>query len=323
MPKVFDLGNPRIMTSTEALNLEEIPEDLLVIGGGYIGMEMGTVYANLGSKVVVIEALDSLLAGADADLVRPVQKYAEKHFKQLRFKTKVTKMATKGKKILVVSEADGKITEEMFDRVLVAVGRVPHTEDLGLENTRVEKDEKGFVRVNDQQETSDPNILAIGDIAGGVMLAHKASKEARIAVEVICGEASTRAGVVIPAVVFTEPEVAWCGLTEAEARAKNIEIKVAKFPWSASGRAMTYDRTDGLTKLILEPETDRVLGVGIVGHGAGELIAEGVLAVELGANARDLAETVHPHPTLSETIMEAAETFYGHATHIYSRRAAE
>ncbi len=321
MPKVFDLGNPRIMTSTEALQIEEIPEDLLIIGGGYIGMELGTAYANLGSKVVVIEALETILAGADPDLIRPVVKLAEKNFKEIRYKTKVTKMATKGKKISVTSEKDGKSIEELFDRVLVSVGRVPNAGDLGLENTKVEKDEKGFIKINEKQETSDPNIYAIGDIAGGIMLAHKASKEARIAVENIIGEETVNQNIIIPAVVFTNPEIAWCGLTETEAKAKGIVVNVAKFPWAASGRAMTYDRTDGLTKLILEPDTDRVLGVGIVGHGAGELIAEGVIAVEMGANAKDLAACVHPHPTLSETMMEAAEAFYGHATHVFTRKA--
>ena len=322
MPKVFDLGNPRIMTSTEALQVEDIPEDLLIIGGGYIGMELGTVYANLGSKVVVIEALETILAGADPDLIRPVVKYAEKNFKEIRYKTKVTKLATKGKKIQVISEKDGQVVEELFDRVLVSVGRVPNAEDIGLENTKVEKDEKGFIKVSDTQQTSDPNIYAIGDIAGGVMLAHKATREGKIAVENIAGEGAVNQNIVIPAVVFTEPEVAWCGLTETEAKAKGIEIKIAKFPWAASGRALTFDRTDGMTKLILEPDTDRVLGVGIVGHGAGELIAEGVLAIEMGANAKDLAACVHPHPTLSETMMEAAEAFYGHATHVFTRKTA-
>ncbi|MDB6056034.1 MAG: lpd [Verrucomicrobiales bacterium] len=321
LPKLFDLGNPRVMTSTEALQIEEVPEDLLVVGGGYIGMELGTVYANLGSKVVVLEALDTILAGADPDLIRPVVKLAEKNFKEIRYKNKVTKMATKGKKISVTTEADGKEKEELFDRVLVSVGRVANKEDLGLENTKIELDERGFVKVNEKQETTDPNILAIGDIVGGVMLAHKASKEARIAVEGLMGEPVSNANVIIPAVVFTDPEVAWCGLTETQAKAQGIEVKVAKFPWGASGRALTYDRTDGMTKLILEPDTDRILGVGIVGHGAGELIAEGVLAVEMGANARDLAETVHPHPTLSETLMESAELFYGHSTHAYIRKA--
>jgi dihydrolipoamide dehydrogenase len=322
MPKAFDLGNPRIMTSKEALEVEEIPEQLLVVGGGYIGMELGTVYATLGSKVVVVEALDTILAGADPDLARPVIKYAEKAFREIRTKTKVVKMSTSGKQIKVVFDQNGQQKEEMFDRVLVSVGRVPNCADFGLENTKVNRDEKGFIVVNAQQQTSDPSIYAIGDVAGGMLLAHKAAKEARVAVEVICGENSAFQEVVIPAVVFTDPEVAWCGLTETEAKAKNIPVQVSKFPWSASGRALSFDRTDGLTKLIVDPETERVLGVGIVGAGAGELIAEGVLAVEMGAAVSDLAACVHPHPTLSETIMEAAEAFYGHATHVYTRKAS-
>jgi len=324
LPKAFDLGNPRVMTSTEALEVEEIPEDLLIVGGGYIGMELGSVYANLGSKIVVVEALESILSGADPDLVRPVLKHAQATFRELRFKTKVTKMATKGKKILVVTEGPDKVAkEELYDRVLVSVGRVPRCRDLGLENTKVEQDERGFIKVNDKQETTDPNILAIGDIAGGVLLAHKATKEGRIAVETIAGEPSTSTGVVIPAVVFTDPEVAWCGLTEAEAKAKGLTVEVAKFPWSASGRALTFDHPEGLTKLIIDSETERVLGIGIVGHGAGELIAEGVLLVEMGGTVRDLAECVHAHPTLSETMMEAAEAFYGYATHTFAPKKRE
>jgi len=319
LPKIFDLGNPRVMTSTEALEVEEVPEDLLVIGGGYIGMELGTVYSNLGSKVVVVEALPGILGGADADLVRPVLKYAQQHFRELRFNTKVTQMSSKGKKVRTVTVGPDKVEkEEFYDRVLVSVGRVPNCNDLGLENTKVEQDERGFIKVNDKQETADPNILAIGDIAGGVLLAHKASKEARVAVEHIVGEASTTEGVIIPAVVFTDPELAWCGLTEGEAKAKNISVEIAKFPWGASGRALTFDRPDGLTKLIIDSETERILGAGIVGHGAGELIGEAVLAIEMGATVRDLAESVHPHPTLSETMMEAAEVFYGYSTHTYA-----
>jgi dihydrolipoamide dehydrogenase len=323
MPKSFDLGNPRIMTSREALEIEEVPEDLLVVGGGYIGMELGTVYAALGSRVVVVEAMDSILMGADPDLVRPVMAYAKKAFKEVRLKTKVAKMATASKQIKVAFDDGTQQKEELYDRVLVSVGRVPNCADLGLENTKVQSDEKGFIKVNERQETSDPAILAIGDIAGGVMLAHKASKEARVAVEAMMGGASVFKDVVIPAVVFTDPEVAWCGLTEAEARSKGINIEIAKFPWGASGRALSFDRTDGLTKLVIDPETERVLGVGIVGHGAGELIAEGVVAVEMGATARDLAECVHPHPTLSETVMEAAEVFFGHSTHTFARKRVE
>jgi len=321
MPKVFDLGNPRIMTSTEALNVEEIPADLLIIGGGYIGMELGTVYANLGSRIVVVEALDGILGGADPDLVRPVLKAAQQNFKELRFKTKVVEMSTKGDKVRVVTQGqDGVKKEEFYDRVLVSVGRVPNFGDLGLENTKVEQDERGFIKVNDRLETTDPSISAIGDIVGGVMLAHKASKEARIAVEAIAGQEIASDHAIIPAVVFTEPEVAWAGLTEVEAHAKGIPISVAKFPWGASGRAMTYDHPDGLTKILIDPESERVLGIGIVGHGAGELIAEGVIAIEMGATAMDLAESVHPHPTLSETVMEAAEVFYGVSTHTYTPR---
>jgi dihydrolipoamide dehydrogenase len=323
MPKAFDLGNPRVMTSREALEVEDIPENLLVVGGGYIGMELGTVYARLGSTVVLVEALDAILAGADADLARPVVNQAKKMFKEMRLKTKVGKMATVGKQIKVEFEIDGQKKEELYDRVLVAVGRSPNSQDIGLENTKVTLDDKGFIKVNEKQQTSDAAIYAIGDIAGGVLLAHKASKEARIAVEVLAGEESVFTGVTIPAVVFTDPEIAWCGLTEAEAKEKGIEVQVSKFPWAASGRALTYDRTDGLTKLIIDPETERVLGVGIVGYGAGELISEGVLAVEMRAIAKDIALTVHPHPTLSETLMEAAEAFYGHATHIMAKRKPE
>src|ERR1039457_150547 len=323
MPKAFDLGNPRVMTSTEALEIEDIPENLLVVGGGYIGMELGTVYATLGSKVVLIEALDSILAGADPDLARPIVAYAKKAFKEVRLKTRVSKMGTSGKQTKVESDTDGQKKEELYDRVLVAVGRAPNAEDLGLENTKVSFDEKGFIHVNEQQQTTDPAIYAIGDIAGGVLLAHKATKEGRIAVEVIVGEESAFVDVTIPAVVFTDPEVAWCGLTEAEAKAKGIAVQVSKFPWAASGRALTFDRPDGLTKLIIEPDTERILGIGIVGQGAGELIAEGVLAVEMGATAKDLSLAVHPHPTLSETLMEAAEAFYGHATHTVARKQAE
>jgi dihydrolipoamide dehydrogenase len=322
IPKDFDLGNKRIMTSTEALEIEEIPQDLLVVGGGYIGMELGTVYATLGSRVVMVEALPSILAGADEDLVRPVKVYAEKAFKEVRVSAKVTKMSTHKKQIKVSMDVGGKTLDEYYDRVLISVGRKPNSENIGLENTKVTLDEKGYIKINQHQETSDPYLFAIGDVVGGAMLAHKASKEARIAVEVITGE-SSEFGSIIPAVVFTDPEVAWAGLTENEAREKNIPVKVVKFPWSASGRALSFDRTDGMTKLVIQPETERILGVGITGSGAGELISEGVLAIEMAATARDLAESVHPHPTLSETLMECAEMFYGNATHVYSRRAVE
>ena len=318
MPPAFDLGNKRIMTSTEALEVEEVPKSLLVVGGGYIGMELGTVYATLGSSIVLVEALESILAGADPDLIRPVVRNAEKAFKEIRLKAKVLKMSTYKKQVKVVMEHDGKEKEELYDRVLVSVGRAPNSDDLGLENTKVLKDEKGFIQVNDRLQTGDPMIYAIGDIAGGVLLAHKASKEARIAVDALLGENVTKKEIIVPAVVFTDPEVAWAGLTEGEAKQRNIKVEIAKFPWSASGRALTFDRTDGLTKLIVEPETERLLGVGMVGAHAGELIAEAVIAIEMGASVRDLAETIHAHPTLSETVMEAAHAFYGDSTHIYA-----
>ncbi|HEY4952535.1 MAG TPA: dihydrolipoyl dehydrogenase [Verrucomicrobiae bacterium] len=319
MPKAFDLGNPRVMTSTEALEVEDIPENLLIVGGGYIGMELGFVYAALGSKIILVEAMDAILAGADADLSRPVVANAKKSFKEIRLKARVTKMSTVGKQIKVAMEFDGKKIEEVYDRVLVAVGRTPNSADLGLQNTKVVLDEKGFVKINAQQQTDDPAIYAIGDIAGGILLAHKAHKEARIAVEVITGESSTFDSV-IPAVVFTDPEIAWCGLTEAEAKEKGLKYEVAKFPWTASGRALSFDRTDGVTKMIVDPETERVLGVGICGAGAGELIAEAVLAMEMGATVEDIALTIHPHPTLSETLMECADAYYGHATHIFAKK---
>lgn len=320
MPAAFDLGNKRIMTSTEALDIEEIPKRLLIVGGGYIGMELGTVYATLGSEIIVVEALGSILQGADSDLVRPIMKYAERTFKEVRVNAKVLKMATSGKQIKVEIEYKGEKTQELYDRVLVSVGRTPNTKNLGLENTKIQRDERGYIKVDEHQRTAEPAIFAIGDVVGGVLLAHKAAKEAHVAVEAICGEQSAFKDITIPAVVFTDPEIAWCGLTEAEAREKGKKFEVVKYPWTASGRATSFDRTDGMTKLVVDPETERLLGVGIVGAGAGELISEAVLAIEMGATVRDLAESVHPHPTLSETIFEAAEMYYGYATHMYSKK---
>ena len=319
MPAVFDLGNSRIMTSTEALEIEHIPKKLLIVGGGYIGMELGTIYATLGSEVVVVEAMPEILSGADQDLVRPVLRRAKELFKEIRTDVKVSKMATVGKQIRVELEMKGEKREELYDGVLISVGRAPNCSDLGLENTKVERNDRGFIAVNTRQETADPLIMAIGDAVGGAMLAHKATKEARIAVEVITGESSSFEHIIIPAVVFTDPEIAWCGVTEDDAREQGRKVDVVKFPWSASGRALSFDRTDGLTKLIIDPETERILGVGIVGSGAGELIAEGVVAIEMGATALDIAEAVHPHPTLSETLAECAEAFYGYATHTMRR----
>lgn len=321
LPAAFDLGSHRIMTSTEALDLSDIPDSLLVIGGGYIGMELGTVYANLGSKITVVEAMGSLLSGADSDLVRPVMKKAKEKFDTIHLSTKVKKLKTEGSTIKVEMEGpDGNGITETFDKVLVSIGRTPNSDDLGLSDSGIEVDDRGFIVVNAYQQTTVPHIYAIGDIAGGILLAHKASKEAKIAVDNACGTPIKNENIHIPAVVFTDPEVAWVGLTETEAKEKGIKVNVAKFPWGASGKALAHDRTDGLTKLILEPETDRILGVGIVGIHAGDLISEGTLAIEMGATAEDLALTVHPHPTLSETVMESAEAFYGHSAHMISRK---
>lgn len=320
VPSAFDLGNKRVMTSSEALEIEDIPETLLVVGGGYIGLELGTVYATLGSQVVVVEMLGAIMPGSDPDLTRPVLRYAKEAFKNVRVNTKVTKMESSGKKINVTTEFEGKIIEEKYDRVLVSIGRVPNVEDLGLENTKVKQNSRGFVEVNEKLHAGDSNIYAIGDVTGSPMLAHRASKQARIAVDALCGEENAYKDVIIPSVVFTDPEMAWCGLTETEAKEKGINVEAAKFMWGASGRALTLDRPDGVTKFIIEPETERILGVGIVGVGAGDLIGEGVLAVEMGATVRDIAESVHPHPTLSETLMETAESFYGTATHAVKKR---
>ncbi len=324
VPPALHLDSPRVMDSTAALRLEEIPGNLLVVGGGYIGLELGYVYAALGSKVTVVEMTDGLLPGIDRDLIRPLQGRLEPLFQKIHLNTKVTKMVETGKGIRVTlssrdaeaERAEPSEKESTFDRVLIAVGRRPSTRGLGLEKTKVQLDEKGFIRVNEQRRTTDESIFAIGDVAGEPMLAHKATHEGKVAVEAIAGEAVAFEPRAIPAVVFTDPEIAWCGLTESEARRDKREVKVARFPWLASGRAATLTRTEGLTKLILDPETDRVLGVGIVGAGAGELIAEGVLAVEMAATARDLSLIIHPHPTLTETLGEAAESIYGTATHL-------
>ena len=319
IPKdLADVG-PRLMDSTGALDLEDIPERLLVIGGGYIGLEMGTVYAALGSKVTVVEMTDGLLQGADRDLVRILQVRLKKEFEAIHLNTRVTSIKDAGDHLKVVLQGANDREELAFDRVLVSVGRQPNTSNLGLENTRVELDDRGFVKADLKGQTADPSILAIGDVVGGAMLAHKASHEAKRAVDGLLGDSSAQDSLVIPAVVFTDPEIAWCGLTELEAKQKDIEIAIAKFPWGASGRAGTLGRNDGATKLIIDPKTDRILGVGMVGVGVGDLISEAALAIRLKATAHDLAETVHPHPTLSETLMEAAEVYLGRSTHQYKK----
>jgi dihydrolipoamide dehydrogenase len=312
------LDSPRMMDSTGALNLEDIPGSLLVVGGGYIGLELGSVYAALGTRVTVVEMLPGLLPGADRDLVVPLHKRLEKMLDAILLNTTVSSVKEEGNGIRVTFEgANVKEREKVFDRVLVSVGRKPNSEIPGLDKTQVKIGPKGFIQVNKQLQTDDPAVYAIGDVVGEPMLAHKASHEGRVAVEAIAGQKVAFEPNAIPAVVFTDPEVAWCGLTETQAEKENREIKVAKFPWGASGRAVTIDRPEGMTKLLVDPQTERVLGVGIVGAGAGELIAEGVLAIEMAALARDVALTIHPHPTLSETIMESAEVFFGTSTHVY------
>jgi dihydrolipoamide dehydrogenase len=317
MPPIFAIGDPRVMDSTGALALEDIPKKLLVIGGGYIGLEMSCVYAALGSEVTVVEALPVILAAADRDLVRPLQKRLEGQFKAIHVNTKVLSLTATKAGIVAELQGEGVEPKQTFDRVLVSVGRKPNSKNLGLENTQVQIDEKGFIKIDRCCRTADPNILAIGDVAGEPMLAHKATREAKVCIEALVGEPSEFDNIAIPAVVFTDPELAWCGLTETEAKAQERDVKVIRFPWAASGRAQSLARTEGLTKLIVENKTERILGVGIVGAGAGELISEGVLAVETAAVARDLADSIHPHPTLSETLMEAAEAFIGQATHMY------
>ena len=312
------LETPRMMDSTSALDLSDVLGTLLVIGGGYIGLELGTVYAALGSKVSVVEMLPGLLPGADRDLVLPLHKRMEKIFDSILLNTTVAAVKEESAGIRVTFDGpEVKEREKVFDKVLVSVGRKPNSEIPGLEKTKVQVGQRGFIQVNKQLQTDDPAIYAIGDVAGEPMLAHKASHEGRTAVEAIAGHNVAFEPNAIPAVVFTDPEIAWCGLTETQAQKENREIKVARFPWGASGRAMTLDRTEGMTKLIFDPQTERVLGMGIVGVSAGEMIAEGVLAIEMGAVAQDIALSIHPHPTLSETIMESAEVFFGTSTHVY------
>ena len=323
----LSLDSPRMLDSTSALELPDVPKSLLVVGGGYIGLELGSVYATLGSAVSVVEMTPGLLPGADRDLVNVLQKRLEKLFANILLSTKVVKVTEEANGIRVAfesSDADarqggpsGPPDPQLFERVLVAVGRKPNSNIPGLDSTRVKVDQQGFIETDGQRRTAEPSLFAIGDVAGEPMLAHKASHEARVAIEAIAGHKAVFEPAAIPAVVFTDPEIAWCGLTEAQAQAEGIEVEIAKFPWGASGRAITIDRAEGLTKLVLEPETGRILGVGIAGSGAGELISEAVLAIEMGATSEDLKLTIHPHPTLSETLMESAEVFFGQSTHVY------
>ena len=317
----FDLDSDRLLDATAALDLNQIPRKLLVIGGGYIGLELGTVYSALGSQVTVVEMTPGLLPGADRDLVRILQKRLANSMTAIRLQTTVKSL--KVQKNGVKAELEGPDADQkarLFDKILVAVGRRPNSADLGLANTGIEVDDRGFIKVDSRRRTAEKHIFAVGDVAGEPMLAHKASHEGRVAAEVIAGRPVVYEPAAIPAVVFTDPEIAWVGLTETEAADKQIVHKVVRFPWAASGRAATLDRDDGLTKLIIDPHSERILGMGVAGPGAGEMIAEGVLGIEMGANVTDLGLSVHPHPTLSETVMEAADLFHGTATHFFQAK---
>ena len=316
----LSINSPRVLDSTGALDLPEIPKSMLVIGGGYIGLELGSVYAALGTKVSVVEMTPGLLPGADRDLVKFLAQRVEKTFEKVMVSTKVTAMKADERSVTVNFEGEGAPKEAAYDYVLVSIGRRPNAKIDGLDRTKVKVTDKGFIETDGQRRTAEPTIFAIGDVAGEPMLAHKASHEARVAVEAIEGQKAVFEPAAIPAVVFTDPEIAWAGITEAEAEKQGLKVEVAKFPWPASGRAIAIDRVDGMTKLIIDPETERILGVGLAGSGAGELIAEGVVAIEMGMTASDLKLSIHPHPTLSETLMEAAEVFFGQATHVYKPR---
>jgi len=320
-----DITSDRLMDSTGALDLPDIPKTLLVVGGGYIGLELGSVYAALGTKVTVVEMTDGLLPGADRDLVTFLARRLETTMDKILLKTKVTGMKEAKNGITVSMESadpaagsgQAAATENTYDRVLVSIGRRPNSAIPGLDKAGVKVSDKGFITVDSAMRTNIAGISAVGDVVGEPMLAHKASHEAKVAVEAILGHKVAFEPQAIPAVVFTDPEVAWCGLTESDAKKQGRKVEIAKFPWAALGRALAIDRPDGMTKLVIDPETERILGVGIVGAGAGELIAEGVLAVEMAALASDLKLSIHPHPTMSETLMEAAEVFFGHSTHVY------
>jgi dihydrolipoamide dehydrogenase len=323
VPKSLSLDSDRVWDSTRALDLPTIPASLLVVGGGYIGLELGSVYAALGSAVTVVEMTPGLLPGADRDLVSVVARRLGGICEAVMLGTTVVGLAEDGDGVRVTLKGDAvEQPERHFDRVLVAVGRVPNSEIPGLEYTAVKRDARGFVLVDGQRRTDEPTLFAVGDLVGEPMLAHKASHEARTAVEAIAGHKAGFEPAAIPAVVFTDPELAWCGLTESQAKAQGRTVQVTRFPWAASGRAMTLDRPAGVTKLIIDPESEQILGVGIAGSGAGELIAEGVVAIEMGATAADLRLCIHPHPTLSETVMEAAEVFFGQSTHVYRPKRA-
>ena len=317
-PSALAVQHPRVLDSTDALDIASLPRRLLVVGGGYIGLELGSVYAALGTEVTVVEMTTALLPGVDADLVRVLARRFGKVASAVHVRTTVTELSPHDDGVDVRLEGP-QIDEPVhrFDQVLVAVGRVPNSDIPGIAETKVVVDERGFVTVDAQRRTGEPSLFAVGDLAGEPMLAHKAFHEARVAVEAIAGGKVAFEPLAIPAVVFTDPEIAWCGLTESQAKQEDRPVAVARFPWGASGRALTLGRPEGLTKLVIDPESEAILGVGIVGVGAGELIAEGVVAVEMGATIGDLKQCIHPHPTLSETLLESAEAFLGLSTHIY------
>ncbi len=316
----LSIDSPRVIDSTGALDLPEIPKTMLVIGGGYIGLELGSVYATLGTRVSVVEMTPGLLPGADRDLVRFLAQRVEKTFEKVMVSTKVTSMTAADRGVTVHFEGEGAPPAATYDYVLVSIGRRPNARLEGLDRTKVKVDAKGFIETDGQRRTAEASVFAIGDVAGEPMLAHKAFAEARVAIEAIAGHKAVFEPAAIPAVVFTDPEIAWAGLTESEAEKRGLNVDIVRFPWPASGRAIANDRTDGMTKMLIDPATERILGVGIAGSGAGELIAEGVLAIEMGATATDVKLTIHTHPTLSETVMEAAEMFFGQATHVYKPR---
>jgi dihydrolipoamide dehydrogenase len=318
IPGPLRLDSDRVMDSTGALELRDIPERFLVVGGGVIGLEMGSVYAGLGSKVTVIEALDHIANGCDRDVARPLEAVMKKSFENIFVKTMVKGLEDLGSQIKVTYENADGVASDSFDRVLLCIGRRPNSDKLELAQAGLQGDDRGFIQVSDTMQTAQPNIYAIGDVVGNPMLAHKGSKEARVAVDHMLDGKTVFDNICIPSVIYTDPEVAWVGLTEIEAKEKGIPYKVGKFPWAASGRALSVGRTEGMTKVLVDPETERILGAAVVGLNAGELIAEPALAIEMGAVLEDVAGTIHAHPTLSETVAESFETIHGVATHIFS-----
>ncbi|HZJ35430.1 MAG TPA: dihydrolipoyl dehydrogenase [Gillisia sp.] len=316
----MEFDGKQIISSSEALELIDIPDKMLIVGGGYIGLELGSVYAAFGSKVSMAEMTPGFLPGADRDLVEVFEKENPDLFEEVWFETEVTKASKKKDKVKVILKTKEGEKEKEFDKIMIAIGREPETEFLGLENAEVETDDKGFIKVDAKRQTSSSNIYAIGDLTGEPMLAHKATHEGRVSAEVLAGEKGAAYDArSVPGIVFTNPEIAWCGLTETEAEEKGTDIRILKFPWSASGRAVSLGAENGFTKLIVHPETGILLGGGVAGKNAGILIPEISLAIEMGASAEDIALSIHPHPTLSETIMEAAELFSSSPTHIFKK----